>query len=230
MPELVGLVPAAGYATRLQPLDTSKETLTVCGRPLMCHLIDRMRIAGCSRIRVTTRAEKGDVVGLAHREGADVVLAEPNTVSESLLAALAGVPDDAVVLVGFPDTVWHPADAFVRLTEAVSEDEPVVLGLFEVVSPGECDVVEVAPSGRIGRISVRPERAATNLTWGILAARGASLRGLEGWDEPGLYLDSLARSGVLRGVRFDGPYTDGGTAAGLARLRADPDYDPQREV
>ena len=228
--EVVGLVPAAGYARRLQPLSCSKEVLTIGGRPLMSFLLARMRIAGCSRIRVTTRPDKTDVVELARREGIEVVLARPESVSDSLLAGLVDLPDDAVALVGFPDTIWEPADGFVRLVEEVRAGEELVLGLFEVEEPERCDVVEMTPAGRVRRITVKPERPATNVTWGILAGRVASLRALSGWDEPGAYFDALARRGTLRGVRLAGPYDDAGTPAGLTRLGADRVYDEGRET
>ena len=55
---VVGIVPAAGYATRLQPLDCSKEVVPVGGRPVLGYLVERMRAGGASEIRVVTRAEK----------------------------------------------------------------------------------------------------------------------------------------------------------------------------
>lgn len=223
--DVVGLVPAAGYAKRLQSLTTSKETLPIDGRPLMCFLLARMRIAGCSRILVITRPEKTDVVELTLREGHEVVLAHPRSVSESLLAGLADLSGNAIALVGFPDTIWEPEDGFLRLLEQVQAGQEMVLGLFGVEEPERCDVVELWPSGTVRRISVKPERPVTNLTWGILAARVDALRGLAGWDEPGLYFDSVARSGTLRGVQLGGPYNDAGTPAALTRLGAHHVYD-----
>ena len=43
---IIGVVPAAGYARRLQPLDRSKEVLEVKGRPVLDYLLDRMRAEG----------------------------------------------------------------------------------------------------------------------------------------------------------------------------------------
>jgi hypothetical protein len=41
-PAIVGVVPAAGYATRLQPLAGSKELLQVRGRPVIDYLLTRL--------------------------------------------------------------------------------------------------------------------------------------------------------------------------------------------
>jgi len=203
--DVVGLIPAAGYATRLQPLASSKEVLEVRGRPLMSFLLERMRLAGCSRIRVTTRPEKTDVVELARLEKLEVVLGRPGSVSESLLAARTYLPDDAIALVGFPDTVWEPAEAYGLLVQRVRAGEDIVLGLFEVDQPNHCDVVEVSSFGRISRISVKPDRPRTNLTWGILAARVALLHGLAGWDEPAATLTHSHEMAAFAAYCFAGP-------------------------
>jgi len=218
--DLVGLVPAAGYARRLQPLSCSKETLHINGRPVISYLLARMRLAGCSRIRATTRPEKRDLVMLARQEGVEVILAHTRSVSESLLAGLNGLPADAIALVGFPDTIWEPADSFVRLVEQVRRGNDIVLGLFEVDEPERCDIVEASGAGLIRRISVKPRRPSTNVTWGILAARVVALRGLAGWHEPGEYLNALAQRGTLRGILLGGPYEDAGTPEALTRLGA----------
>src|SRR5687767_15687131 len=106
-PRIVGVVPAAGFATRLQPLACSKEVHLVGGRPVMDYLIDRLVQAGCDDIRVVTRPEKADVIAHAERQNLTVVLAHPRSVSRSLLAGLDGVGPDDLVLLGFPDTIWE---------------------------------------------------------------------------------------------------------------------------
>jgi len=185
---------------------------------VMCSLLERMRRGGATRIRVTTRPEKEDVVELARAEGLEVLLAHPETVTESLLAAVEDVPDQAVALVGFPDTLWEPVDGFVPLVDEVRGGEPVALGLFVVPVDRRCDAVERAADGRVEGVEVAPNGCATGLTWGILAARVSALRGLAGWDEPGRYFDSLARQALVAGVELEGPYEDVGTRAALARL------------
>jgi len=41
--DIVGVIPAAGHAIRLQPLSGSKELLEIGGRPVMDYLVERMR-------------------------------------------------------------------------------------------------------------------------------------------------------------------------------------------
>src|SRR3954447_7084863 len=97
---VVGVVPAAGYATRLQPLDRSKEVLHVDGRPVIDYLVERMRVGGCSELRVVTRPEKEDVVAYAEAVGASVVSGYPATINESFAAGLNGLAPDDIALVG----------------------------------------------------------------------------------------------------------------------------------
>ncbi|HZB36129.1 MAG TPA: NTP transferase domain-containing protein [Gaiellaceae bacterium] len=58
MTRIVGVVPAAGHATRLQPLEGSKELLEIGGRPVFDYLVERLRAGGAEEIRVVTRPEK----------------------------------------------------------------------------------------------------------------------------------------------------------------------------
>src|SRR3954447_20978594 len=120
---VIGVIPAAGYATRLQGspyagLDVSKEMLEVRGRPVMAYLVDRMQAAGCDEVRVVTRDEKRDVITYANGSGLSVVTGRPEHVVASVSLALSQpseLRNDDVVLLGFPDTVWQPDDGFVQL-------------------------------------------------------------------------------------------------------------------
>jgi glucose-1-phosphate thymidylyltransferase len=139
---VIGVVPAAGYARRLEPLASSKEVLSVFGWPVMDHVVERMHAAGCTDVVVVTRPEKEDVRARAEALGTRVVLARPSTVSASVVAALDGAGRDRTVLLGFPDTVWFPVDGYVRLLEALRAPHIVALGLFESEELERSDVVE----------------------------------------------------------------------------------------
>ena len=89
--KIIGVIPAAGHATRLQPLDCSKEVLPIQGRPVVDYLVERMRVGGCSQLRVVTRVEKQDLIEHCERIGVDVV-AEPATVGESIAAGAHASP------------------------------------------------------------------------------------------------------------------------------------------
>lgn len=215
---MIGLVPAAGHARRLQPLPCSKEVLWIAGKPVMDHIIERMRIAGCTDIVVVTRPEKADVQDRARSLGARVVLARPKTVSASLYAGLQGVDRDEIVLLGFPDTIWDPPDGYLRLLEVLRDPFTVALGLFPAREPRRSDVVTVDDSGVVDRVNVKPARSRSQWIWGCAAARTTALDGITSVTEPGYHWDTLARQRHVAGVPL-GSFLDIGTKEALRDLR-----------
>lgn len=223
MTEIVGVIPAAGYGTRLQPLDGSKEMMRVRGKPVMDHLVDRMRQGGCSRLRVVTRAEKTDVVQHCAELGAEVVLARPASVSESFLAGLQGLASEDVVLMGFPDTLWEPADGYQVLVRAVLSGRDVALGLFRLRGPDlqRSDVVIVDDAGRVVDVHVKPISPVSDWIWGCAAARVGTMKGLGRTEWPGGYFGLLAAEGHdVRGLPLSDSWLDVGTKAALVDAEA----------
>ena len=217
--EVVGVVPAAGYATRLQPLDRSKEMLEVGGRVLMDHIVERMRLAPCTRIRVVTRPEKRDVVAHAKGLDAEVVLGRPPTLSSSILLGTRGLARDAVVLIGFPDSIWEPLDGFGTLLERLEAGWQIALGLFLWEEAWRSDVVTVDRSGAVTHVELRPRQRRPGWIWGCAAARAGILAGLRGTSEPGELLASACRTAPVAGVRLSATYADLGTKQALAGAR-----------
>jgi NDP-sugar pyrophosphorylase family protein len=217
---IIGVVPAAGYATRLQPIDCSKEVYPVRGRPVIDFLIERMRVTGADELRVVTRPDKRDVVEHAHRLDATVVEGTPRSVGESLALGIRGVASEDIVLFGFPDTLWEPPDGFARLLPLLDSFD-VVLGLFHAAEPERSDVVVLDGSGAIERIVVKPGPAPpSDLIWGCCVARGSALAGVASESEPGAYFERLAREGRVGGLYLSDVFVDIGTPKGL-RLAAE---------
>jgi glucose-1-phosphate thymidylyltransferase len=215
---IVGLVPAAGLAARLQPIACSKEVLPVGGRPVIDFLLERMRVGGAEEIRVVTRPEKEDVARHAERKGAVVVLAEPASVCDSLVAGLVGIAETDVVLLGFPDTIWEPPDGYRPLVAEVERGADVALGLFRGLEPQRSDVVELDDEGHIRGIRVKPRRPRSSLIWGCAAVRAQTLAGMAGYSEPGEYFDGLVGQSAVVGVSLSETFLDIGTPEALERL------------
>jgi NDP-sugar pyrophosphorylase family protein len=215
----VGLIPAAGHATRLGLGGGSKEALEVRGRPLLVYLLERMRRAGCAEIRVVTRPEKRDVAELARAGGAEVVLGRPASVAASLLLAVDGLEPDRRVVLGFPDTIWEPADGFVLLLERLGPDVDVVLGLFRTPDLTRSDVVALGDEGLVTAVQIKPEHPASDLIWGCAATTAAVLGRLRDVHEPGELFDRLARTGRVAGVHLSDEWLDVGTPDALERAR-----------
>ncbi len=212
---IVGVIPAAGYATRLQPLDGSKEVYPIDGRPVMDYLVERMRAAGCSELRVVTRPEKRDVIENAARHGAVVVEAHPQSLAESYFAGLSGLGDDDVVLLGFPDAIWEPVDGYRRLLEFRNGRWDVALGLLRAPDLTRHETVVFDDSGRVRHIEFKVQRPSSDWMWGLAIASARFLRPLEREREPGIYFDRLARDGRVGALTLPGTFLDIGTPQGL---------------
>jgi glucose-1-phosphate thymidylyltransferase len=211
---VVGLIPAAGHATRLGLATGSKELVDVGGRPVMDYLVERLRTV-TDHIVVITRPEKRDVIEHSRSLGLRVVEGEPSSVSESLLL---GLSEADTVLFGFPDTIWEPVEGFAQLLTALDQAD-AVLGVFESQEPERSDVV-VLDENLVTAVEVKPSHPRSNLIWGCAAARSSPLAGLDRHDQPGLLFHELAGQGRVRAVRFPGEMIDVGTPAALARARS----------
>jgi glucose-1-phosphate thymidylyltransferase len=216
---IVGVIPAAGYATRLQPLRSSKETQAIRGRPVMDFLLERMVLGGCSELRVVTRPEKRDVIENARRLGAAVIEAYPASPAASMLAGMRGLAADDVVLFGFPDSIWEPVDGFRSLAGLVDGGAEVALGLFRTSLVERPDVAVLSPSGLVTEIDVGSDSPPPHLIWGCGAARARALSGLRDEDDPGDLLSSLCGTDTVAGAVLSDAYVDVGTRRGLRLAR-----------
>jgi len=214
---IVGLVPAAGYGTRLRGIAGSKELVEVGGRPVIDHLVDRLRAAPCDEIRVVTRPEKRDVVEHARAIGARVVEGHPETLARSLALGLEGLDDGAVACLGFPDCLWEPLDGFRTLVGSVRDGAEVCLGLFRSNEPERYDTVALAPGGeRVARVEVKPRAPDTTLVWGCAAARVRALRPLAEERDPGQYFGRICGAGGVTGRLLSDTWIDVGIRPALA--------------
>ncbi len=172
---VVGVIPAAGRATRLAPLPCSKELLPVGvhrepaearGRPKVVSqfLLERMRAGGASRVFFVIRGGKfdipayyGDGGGLGLSIGY-LMMGEPWGPPFSAAQAAPFV-DDATVLFGFPDILIQPDDCFARAVarlDATGAD--IVLGLFRGALTDPLDLVDVDADGRATRLVTKEEK------------------------------------------------------------------------
>jgi glucose-1-phosphate thymidylyltransferase len=212
---VVGVIPAAGYATRLQPLNVSKEVYPVGGRPVMDYLMERMWAAPCDELRVVTRREKDDVIANARRNGARVIEARPPTLARSVLEGMRGLADADVVLLGFPDSIWEPLEGYADVLALLRAGWEVALGLFRASDLRRYEPVVFDDSGKVLRIEFKPERPSSAWIWGCAAASVRTLRGLESQEEPGMLFNALSAEGSVAGVRLSESYVDMGTHSGL---------------
>ncbi len=216
---VVGIIPAAGYGTRLKDRTCSKEVYPIGGRPVMDYLVERMLQVPDAQLRVVTRPEKEDVIARARHHGAVVIEGHPPSLGASVYAGTAGLDDDDVGLIGFPDAVWEPLDGYVRTLALLGQGWDVALGLLRAPDMRREEPVITAEDGRVLRMEFKPETPSSEWTWGCAAAPIRVLRGLEDESQPGIYFNRLAQSGRVGAIHLPGTFLDMGTVRGLELTR-----------
>jgi glucose-1-phosphate thymidylyltransferase len=231
---MIGIIPAAGAGQRIQPLGCSKELLPVGSRvvdgaerpkAVSEYLVERMIAAGASQICMVISAEKSDIVKYyAERNYAAeifyVVQQQPRGLCDALFRAEPFVRDDQQVLIGLPDTIWFPENAY---RPALEQDAAVNLVLFPVLNPSVFDAVVCDEHGYVERVQVKEPSPESHWIWGAVTARGAAFRALKRlWDARhredeflGHLLNAYIAAGNTVSATFSGEdYMDVGTLDG----------------
>lgn len=179
---IVGLIPAAGQASRIAPLPCSKELFPIGFRDVKGkrgrdakvvshYLLEKMSAAGVRRAYIVLREGKWDI---------PKYFGDGSAVGIHLAYLMMGVPDgppytlnqaypfieQSLVAFGFPDILFKPDDAFVQLCarqEATRAD--LVLGLFQAHNSCEMDMVETAPNGVVMSIQIKPSVTRLKQAW-----------------------------------------------------------------
>ncbi len=180
--ELIGVIPAAGRASRLGLLPCSKEILPVGfhssgeGDGPRCkvvsqYLLESMRKGNITKAFIVLRDGKWDIPSyLGDGRMVDIHLAY------LLVDNSFGVPftvdaaypflASADVALGFPDILFTPANAYAALIEWLrTTGGDLVLGLFPASRPRKMDMVDVDAFGGIRGIEIKPSRTDLSFTW-----------------------------------------------------------------
>lgn len=228
-----GIIPAAGNGMRMQPLAFSKELLPVgsrmdaagteCPRAVSEYLVERMIRGGARKLCFVISPWKSDILqyyggAIAGAAIAYVIQAQASGLCDAIFRAMPLVHRDEPVLVGLPDTVWFPADAFGELP-----NDELSLLLFPVQRPELFDAVIMDDESRVREIQVKPAQARSNWIWGGFKMPGHVFQALHAlWlrrgrqDEyVGTLLNAwLAEGNAVNGVRAGQHYVDVGTLGG----------------
>lgn len=232
-PEMLGIVPAAGAASRLQPLGGSKELLPVGSRrdaaglerprAVAEYLLERMARAGADRVVMTIAPAKTDLIGYFGAAAADlplsyVVQPRPAGLCDALFRAVPWVGGAEPVLIGLPDTIWFPENAF-----AAAPPAGIHLITFPVAAPEHFDAVIWDAGDGVARIEVKMPGPASRRIWGALVLPAADFLALFAlWRHRGCrdqYLGHLLNAWIAQGrpvtaSRTGTEYMDVGTLAG----------------
>jgi dTDP-glucose pyrophosphorylase len=239
---MIGIIPAAGAGQRIQPLGCSKELLPVGSRMVDSverpkavseYLVERMIAAGATEICMVISAEKTDIVKYyAERSFAAeifyVVQRKPRGLCDALFRAAGFARHHDQVLIGLPDTIWFPENAFAPSLDFERSD--VNLVMFPVTNPAAFDAVVWDDLGYVQKIQVKQKHPDTNWIWGAVTTTGECFHRLkllwESRHREDEYLGTLlnafiAAGNVVRGQCSGETYMDVGTLEGY---RAAQDY------
>lgn len=188
---MIGIIPAAGAGQRIQPLGCSKELLPVGSRvvngverpkAVAEYLVERMIAAGAEQICMIISAEKSDIVRyFAERDYAAeifyVVQQKPAGLCDALFRAEPFARHHQQVLIGLPDTIWFPENAYRPAVEDKKAD--VNLVLFPVDDPSAFDAVVSDPQGYVEKVEVKQADAHSQWVWGAVTASGDAFHALK---------------------------------------------------
>ena len=189
---MLGIIPAAGAGQRIQPLGCSKELLPVGSRRIggverpkavSEYLVERMIAAGATHICMVISAEKTDIVKyFAEREYAAeifyVVQQSPRGLCDALFRAEPFARNFDHVLLGLPDTIWFPENAYHQALEN-SHGAGVNLVCFPVPDASAFDAVVADEQGWVQRVEVKQRDAHSLWIWGAVTATGEAFRQLK---------------------------------------------------
>jgi glucose-1-phosphate thymidylyltransferase len=180
--DLVGLIPAAGTANRLGVLPCSKELLPVgCrnkeegNRPqhkvVSHYLLDSMKRANISKAYIVLCRGKWDLPAY-YGDGKNLgipltylMMDLPFGVPYTLDQAYPFVKDSLVVF-GFPDILFEPADVFQKLLAGQNETgSDVVLGIFPTDQSHKMGMVDINRRGFVQRIDIKPIDTSLQYAW-----------------------------------------------------------------
>ncbi len=169
----VGLIPAAGFGSRLPALENAKEMLAVGdnSRPVIANLLDIMAGAGIQDVTIVLRPQKTDLTNYLQSDVWGHLQLDlkftPGTggVPETVALGLEGIEKRDIAF-GFPDILLKPKGALTTMMQKLEAgNSQVILGLFPTGSPEKSDMVKTDEKGTVIEIEIKPARTKLDLTW-----------------------------------------------------------------
>lgn len=180
--QIVGLIPAAGYANRISPLPCSKEIYPISyesceneklssPKVISASLLEKFRNAGLENIFMIIRKGKWDIpqyLGTGINFGLNIAyfVTDPTPGTPQTIDKAFHFVKDKSVLFGFPDIQISHQNPFSELLNKLSDSKTdVVLGLFKTEKPNKFDMVETDKKGMVKKIITKPKISELSFTW-----------------------------------------------------------------
>ena len=233
----VGIIPAAGLASRLGPLGYPKELLPITyvqgegghlrPLPVIEASLRQLRTAEITRAMVITSERKPELaqyLGGGGAIGLDIAYVQ-QTEAKGLAAAVAltapWTTGSASCLL-LPDTIVRPLDALKTMRAAFeARGADLVLGVFPTAKPKELGPVRFDADMRVTEVQDKPAETDLANSWGM-AIWGARFSEMIAGAAPNANLGLLFHQAAQKGLAViacwfpDGEFHDVGTPKGLA--------------
>jgi glucose-1-phosphate thymidylyltransferase len=181
--EIIGLIPAAGHATRISPLPCSKELFPIGWQAdgemmkpkVVSHfLLDKYKAAGIRKAYFIIRKGKWDIpqyYGDGDLVGMDLAYLMMNLPYGHPFTLDQAFPftKDHLVAFGYPDILFQPDDAFSQLLRKQGQTKAdVVLGIFPIRPDQKWDILSFDENGKILTIALKePLTNVQRIGWSI---------------------------------------------------------------
>lgn len=253
--QVVGIIPAAGNASRIAPIPCSKEIFpvgfqgnsdSVTVKVAATHILESLTEANASQAYMIIRKGKWDIpqyLGMGNQPGYSLayIISEPTPGTHYTIDLAYRFVKDKLVILGFPDILFKPKNAFAILLDRQRETgAEIVLGLFKTDKPHKGDMVVIDERGRIKNIIIKPSKTDLIYCWAMAAwtpvfteylhASVARIenKALQNNHQEEIYIGHVIREAIkdgfsVEGVIFkDGFFVDIGTVPDLKNvLRSD---------
>jgi len=181
--QLIGVLPAAGRATRLGAIPCSKEIMPIAivadsesptgsrARVAIECALEAFRVAGVEQAIVVTLPEKNDIadfLGNGSRWNLNLhyhIIAKSDSTSATLDSA-RHLSAEADIALAFPDIQFTPQDAIQKIADVRHEiGADLVMALVPSEDGHKVDIVNIDDSGRVLSLEIKPGRDRTGWTW-----------------------------------------------------------------
>lgn len=179
--DLVGVIPAAGFASRISPIPCSKEIYPVAflknegqavrPRVAASYLLENMHKAGIKKAYVIIRKGKWDIpqfFGTGFSNQPRLAYLPTGATAGAPFTVDVAYPfiKSKTVAFGFPDIMMKPGTVFQSLySKHVKNMADITLALFKANDPSKADMVKVGKNNRVLELEIKPDNTTLSYSW-----------------------------------------------------------------
>lgn len=204
------------------------------------YLLEKMRKAGIDKAYFILRPGKWDIPAyfgdgeMLSMNLGYLIMGLPYGVPFTLDSAYPFVKD-AVVALGFPDILFEPKDAYLKILKKLDNNNAdVVLGLFPTDKPQKAGMVDFDDNGKVLSIIEKPPQSDLRFMWGIAVWKPEFTKFLHEYliavqeninlpNLPEIPIGNVIQAAISKGLKVeaeafvDGSYLDIGTPDDLIK-------------